>query len=135
MSLARFAGLAVIGTVIVAPLGAQVPRRPREQQVAALPRAMAANPYVTASADSAAAVQVGAGIRDKMTKLTDGEYNVLTQDQMNEALRQYLSEAEQPVTETILRNVLRQEIPEYLHGPASHAGGRRPKATKRRSTV
>jgi len=50
---------------------------------------MAANPYVTASADSAAAVQVGAGIRDKMTKLTDGEYNVLTQDQMNEALRQY----------------------------------------------
>ena len=89
MSLARFAGLAVIGTVIVAPLGAQVPRRPREQQVAALPRAMAANPYVTASADSAAAVQVGAGIRDKMAKLMDGEYNVLTQDQMNEALRQY----------------------------------------------
>ncbi len=89
MSLARFAGLAVIGTVIVAPLGAQVPRRPREQQVAVLPRAMVANPYVTATADSAAAVQVGAGIRDKMTKLTDGEYNVLTQDQMNEALRQY----------------------------------------------
>jgi tetratricopeptide (TPR) repeat protein len=89
MSLARFAGLAIIGTVIVAPLGAQVPRRPREQQVAALPRAIAANPYVTASADSAAAVQVGAGIRDKMAKLTDGEYNVLTQDQMNEALRQY----------------------------------------------
>ena len=89
MSLARFAGLAVIGTVVVAPLGAQVPRRPREQQVAALPRAMAANPYVTASADSAAAVQVGAGIRDKMAKLMDGEYNVLTQDQMNEALRQY----------------------------------------------
>jgi len=89
MSLARFAGLAVIGTVIVAPLGAQVPRRPREQQVAALPRAMVANPYVTATADSAAAVQVGAGIRDKMTKLMDGEYNVLMQDQMNEALRQY----------------------------------------------
>jgi hypothetical protein len=38
------------------------------------------------------------------------------QTMMNEALRQYLSEAEQPVTETILRNVLRQEIPEYLHG-------------------
>ncbi|HLQ23915.1 MAG TPA: tetratricopeptide repeat protein [Gemmatimonadales bacterium] len=89
MSLARFAGLAVIGTVIVAPLGAQVPRRPREQQVAVLPRAMVANPYVTATADSAAAVQVGAGIRDKMTKLMDGEYNVLMQDQMNEALRQY----------------------------------------------
>ena len=35
------------------------------------------------------------------------------QTMMNEALRQYLSEAEQPVTETILRNVLREEIAEY----------------------
>ena len=35
------------------------------------------------------------------------------QTMMNEALRQYLSEAEQPVTETILRNVLREEIAAY----------------------
>ena len=89
MSLVRFAVLAVLGTVLVAPLGAQVPRRPREQQVAALPRLMVANPYVTASVDSAAAIQVSAGFRDRMTKIADGEYNVLTQDQMNEALRQY----------------------------------------------
>jgi len=89
MSLVRFAVFAILGTVLAAPLGAQVPRRPREQQIAALPRFMVANSYVTASADSAAAVQVGAGIRDRMTKITDGEYNVLTQDQMNEALRQY----------------------------------------------
>jgi tetratricopeptide (TPR) repeat protein len=89
MSLVRLSVLAVLGTVLVAPLGAQVPRRPREQQVAALPRLMVANAYVTASADSAAAVQVGAGLRDKMSKATDGDYNVLTQDQMNDALRQY----------------------------------------------
>ena len=57
------------------------------------------------------------------------------QTMMNEALRQYLSEAEPAVTETILRHVLREEIPEYLHGPAPRAGGRRPKATKRRSTI
>jgi hypothetical protein len=57
------------------------------------------------------------------------------QTMMNEALRQYLSEAEQPVTETILRNVLRQEIPEYFHGAAPRPGGRRTKATKRRSTI
>lgn len=38
------------------------------------------------------------------------------QTMMNEALRQYLSSAEQPVTETVLRNVLRQEIPEYFRG-------------------
>ncbi len=56
------------------------------------------------------------------------------QTMMNEALRQYLSEAEQPVTETILRHVLRQEIPEYLHSTAARASGRPPKPAKRRST-
>jgi len=56
------------------------------------------------------------------------------QTMMNEALRQYLSEAEPPVTETILRNVLRQEIPEYLHGGAPRASGRPPKPAKRRPT-
>jgi hypothetical protein len=57
------------------------------------------------------------------------------QTMMNEALRQYLSEAEQPITETILRNVLREEIPEYLTRAGPRAGGRSAKATKRRSTV
>jgi hypothetical protein len=57
------------------------------------------------------------------------------QTMMNEALRQYLSEAEQPVTETILRNVLRQEIPEYFRGAPPRPGGRRTKATKRGSTI
>ncbi len=38
------------------------------------------------------------------------------QTMMNEALRRYLSETDQPVTETTLRQVLRQEIPEYLRG-------------------
>jgi hypothetical protein len=36
------------------------------------------------------------------------------QTMMNEALRKYLSETDQPVTETVLRQVLRQEMPEYL---------------------
>jgi tetratricopeptide (TPR) repeat protein len=89
MSLVRLAVVAGLGVGLALPLGAQVPRRPREQQVAALPRFMVSNPYVTSSGDSAAAVQVGTGIRDRMTKITDGEYNVLTQDQMNEALKQY----------------------------------------------
>jgi hypothetical protein len=55
------------------------------------------------------------------------------QTMMNEALRQYLSDAEPPVTETILRHVLRQEIPEYLHGAAPRAWARPPKPAKRRS--
>jgi hypothetical protein len=40
------------------------------------------------------------------------------QTMMNEALRRYLSEAGQPVTEKTLRQVLRQEMPEYLRGAA-----------------
>lgn len=38
------------------------------------------------------------------------------QTMMNEALRRYLTETEQPVTENVLRHVLRQELPEYLRG-------------------
>ena len=45
------------------------------------------------------------------------------QTMMNEVLRRFLSEGDQPVTEKMLRTVLRQEIPEYL-GKATR---RRPK--------
>ena len=43
------------------------------------------------------------------------------QTMMNEALRAYLSQADQPVTEKMLRNVLRQEMPEYLRSLAPDA--------------
>ena len=56
------------------------------------------------------------------------------QTMMNEALRRFLSEAEQPLTETVLRHVLRQEIPEYLHREAPRTRGRKSKPTKRHST-
>ncbi|MGQ0510164.1 MAG: BrnA antitoxin family protein [Betaproteobacteria bacterium] len=38
------------------------------------------------------------------------------QTMINDALRKYLAEADQPVTEKMLRQVLRQEMPEYLRG-------------------
>jgi hypothetical protein len=38
------------------------------------------------------------------------------QTMMNEALRKYLFETDRPVTEKTLRQVLRQEMPEYLRG-------------------
>jgi hypothetical protein len=43
------------------------------------------------------------------------------QTMMNEALRRYLAETDRPVTEKVLRQVLRQEIPEYLHSLAPRA--------------
>jgi hypothetical protein len=36
------------------------------------------------------------------------------QTMMNDALRNCLSDTDQPVTETVLRQVLRQEMPEHL---------------------
>jgi BrnA antitoxin of type II toxin-antitoxin system len=38
------------------------------------------------------------------------------QTMMNDALRRYLSDSGQPLTEKTLRQVLRQEVPEYLRG-------------------
>lgn len=43
------------------------------------------------------------------------------QTMMNDALRKYLSETDQPVTEQTLRQVLRQEMPEYLRGQTSRS--------------
>lgn len=47
------------------------------------------------------------------------------QTMMNEALRAYLSTAREPVTEEVLRHVLREEMPEYLRGLAERSGPRR----------
>jgi len=44
---------------------------------------------------------------------------------MNEALRDYLSRSDRPVTEKTLRHVLRQEMPEYLRGLAKPASAQR----------
>lgn len=43
------------------------------------------------------------------------------QTMMNEALRQYLAETAQPVTEKMLRQVLRQEIPDYLRSATTRS--------------
>jgi len=43
------------------------------------------------------------------------------QTMMNDALRKYLSDTGQPVTEQTLRQVLRQEMPGYLRGLTSRS--------------
>jgi len=43
------------------------------------------------------------------------------QTMINDALRAYLSQADQPVTEKTLRQILRQEMPEYLRGLKAEA--------------
>ena len=54
------------------------------------------------------------------------------QTMMNEALRQYLAETDQPVTEKTLRQVLRQEMPEYLRGLTAAPTRTRAKSGTRR---
>ncbi len=60
------------------------------------------------------------------------------QTMMNEALRAYLSQLEQPVTERALRQILRQEMPEYLRGLTTRSSGQDPPVVsgsrRRRST-
>jgi len=38
------------------------------------------------------------------------------QTMMNDALRKYLAGSDQPITEKMLRQILRQEMPQYLAG-------------------
>lgn len=52
------------------------------------------------------------------------------QTMMNDALRKHLAEADQPVTAKVLRQILREEIPEYLATPP----GRAKRPARRRAT-
>src|SRR3954466_11920890 len=45
------------------------------------------------------------------------------QTMMNEALRVYLAKADVPVTEEVLRHVLREEMPEYLRSLKGASSG------------
>ncbi len=80
-------GLLGLGSVVpaTAQLRASRPARPVQN----LPRFMVANPHSFATADSAAAVRVGTGMREKMEALADKWYNVIQRNQMNDALVQY----------------------------------------------
>lgn len=54
-----------------------------------IPRLMVAIPYATASADSAAAVQIGAGMRGGLEKVAGRNYSVVSDSIMNAALEQF----------------------------------------------
>jgi hypothetical protein len=80
------AGLTVLPA---APLAAQLRSSRPPRPAANLPRLLVANPYTFSSSDSAAAVRVGAGMRERTEGKADKWYTVIERDQMNEALRQY----------------------------------------------
>lgn len=88
----RLTPLVVAGIVAAlpcTPMAAQLrSSRPIPQQQN-LPRLLVANPFSFSAQDSAAAVRVGAGLRDRAEKNADKWFKVVQRAQMNEALQQY----------------------------------------------
>ncbi len=82
--------VAVCGA-LVAPVAAQdVPRGIRTSRgIAPSPRLMIANPFVTNQQDSAASVEIGNFTRTAVQEMVGDDYNIVTQDQMNEALSKF----------------------------------------------
>ncbi|NOT06850.1 MAG: hypothetical protein HOP28_01460 [Gemmatimonadales bacterium] len=73
------------------PLAAQLRsgRPPLPEQLNNNPRLLVANPFSFSSTDSASAVRVGIGMRDRISKFGDKWWRVITRQQMNDALLQY----------------------------------------------
>lgn len=90
MRLSRLCTAVLTGAVILTPSIAQAQgfsriARPRPTG----PRLMVATPFASASADSAAAVEIGAGVRDRMVKVAGSDYQIIPDSVMNSALLQY----------------------------------------------
>ncbi len=90
MYLLRLVTLVAVGGALSAPLAAQgIPRNARTSTVNLAPRFMVANPFAFAPGDSAPAVAIGSGIREEMKGVVGRDFQVVEQQQMNDALTQY----------------------------------------------
>ena len=93
-----------------AQLRSNRPNRPTQN----LPRLMTANPYAANSADSAAAVRVGEGMRKRMEDIAGRWFTVITRDQMNEALLQYAYPADAVLPPGVARTLATQLQARFL---------------------
>jgi tetratricopeptide (TPR) repeat protein len=90
MYLLRLVTLVAVGGALSTPLAAQgIPRNARTNPANIAPRFMVANPFGFAPADSAPAVAIGSGLREQMKDVVGREFQVVEQQQMNDALTQY----------------------------------------------
>jgi tetratricopeptide (TPR) repeat protein len=82
--------LGVLAGLLSTPLAAQIPPNSRiGPQPTALPRLMVSNPYARRSEDSLTSVQIATALRNRMERVANGTYQVVTRAQMNEALIGY----------------------------------------------
>jgi tetratricopeptide (TPR) repeat protein len=90
MYLFRLVTLAALSGALTVPLAAQgIPRNAARSTVNVAPRFMVANPFAFAPADSAPAVAIGTGLREEMKGVVGRDFQVVEQQQMNDALTQY----------------------------------------------
>jgi len=90
MYLFRLVTLAALSGALTVPLAAQgIPRNAARSTVNVAPRFMVANPFAFAPADSAPAVVIGSGLREEMKGVVGRDFQVVEQQQMNDALTQY----------------------------------------------
>jgi len=98
----------LIAASAAGPLAAQLRSNRPQRPVQNLPRLMVANPYAANSADSAAAVRIGDGMRKRMDEVADKWFNTITREQMNEALLQYAYPADAVLPPTVARTLATQ---------------------------
>lgn len=92
MSVLRFVTLAALGLAIATPASAQgIPRGGRisTSAISNRTKVLVANPYVFATADSAAAVHAGDVMRKRMDRVVGSDYSVVPDTIMNAALIQF----------------------------------------------
>jgi tetratricopeptide (TPR) repeat protein len=107
---------------VAAQLRSARPPRPTQN----LPRLMVANPSTSNSADSAASVRVGDGMRQKMDDVSGKWFNVISREQMNDALLQYAYPADAVLPPVVARTLSTQLQARFLvHSILSRGEGGR----------
>jgi tetratricopeptide (TPR) repeat protein len=91
MRLARAILLAMLAAGATGGLSAQIPtRRPSQQSGnSSAPRLLVGNPHSFSADDSSHSVAIGDAMRTRLDKIDNGQFRVLTRDEMNDALKQF----------------------------------------------
>ena len=100
--------------VAASPMSAQLRSNRPQPQTRNLPRLLVANPYAPNSADSLATVRVGDGMRKRMEDVVGRAFNVITREQMNEALLQYAYPADAVLPPLVARTLATQLQSRFL---------------------
>ncbi len=114
MRLTRFSLALSTVMVAAAPLPAQLRSNRPQPATQNLPRLLVANPYASNSADSAASVRMGDGMRKRVGDVAGRAFNTITREQMNEALLQYAYPADAVLPPTVARTLASQLQARFL---------------------